>query len=207
MPEKVFSQIGADRPQIIDMLAPKINFNVEEIAHSLGHTIRFHGHSRSPVTVARHTINTILFAQEFGIEAEKYAALHDVHEAFVGDITYPVKKAIEALLYDAYGDEAIDPIGRLEDIFDAEVFLWAGYEPSDDAIRAVEIADRLACAYEVETCWRFAGNENFWGFNHIPSHLPEPRAGSPIDFNLLMQADATGAVTWANTFYRFFRQH
>lgn len=69
-----------------------------DIAHSLALTNRFTGHTTRPYSVAEHSLLVDeIMAREFGPmpPAALLAALvHDAHEAYVGDISTPLKQAI-----------------------------------------------------------------------------------------------------------------
>jgi len=88
-----------------DLLNPtKEMVSIVDISWSLARTFRWNAHTHIPITVARHSINTSL-----SIVPEKYigeivkrrwypevqealaALLHDAHEAYIGDISSPIK--------------------------------------------------------------------------------------------------------------------
>lgn len=69
---------------------------IEEIAHSLAQINRFTGHALRPYSVAEHSLLVCSMASDAGAppEVQLAALLHDAHEAFVGDVSSPVKSAI-----------------------------------------------------------------------------------------------------------------
>lgn len=73
---------GDPSPSMID---------IEDIAHALSLTNRFSGHSRFPLSVARHSINCSLMAPP---EKQMEALLHDATEAYISDISRPTKKLL-----------------------------------------------------------------------------------------------------------------
>jgi uncharacterized protein len=82
---------------ILDLLEPNLRkYTIEEAAHSLARINRFSGHTRSliPYSVAQHSV---LVSRHLP-ERFAYAGLaHDLHESIIGDVTSPVKWALEAL--------------------------------------------------------------------------------------------------------------
>lgn len=97
---------------------------IEEIAHGLACTYRWHGQLRAPITVAQHSLNCSLLARP---EADGAAGmcpdlaveclLHDAAEAWYGDRARPMKALeedgrrfgdhIERTVYDYYHDECL----------------------------------------------------------------------------------------------------
>ena len=68
---------------------------IEDIAWSLAHINRFSGHLAQPISVAIHSIAVASCCPE---ELKLAALLHDAHEAYLGDITTPVKHILKGLL-------------------------------------------------------------------------------------------------------------
>jgi hypothetical protein len=76
-------------------LAPDMNqIHIEDIAHALSMMCRANGHFVSFYSVAQHSINCAYEAKERGLSAKIQIAclLHDASEAYLSDITRPVKK-------------------------------------------------------------------------------------------------------------------
>lgn len=72
--------------------------HISDIAHSLAHTNRFTGHTLRPISVAEHSLMVAeICERHFQVRcpaALLAALLHDAHEAYVGDVTSPVKQVL-----------------------------------------------------------------------------------------------------------------
>ena len=80
------------------------------IACSLGKLCRFAGHTKGHYSVAEHSFRLAIAVELAGGNeaAQLQALLHDAHEAYTGDITRPMRNAIESLSLQAI--EAIEAI-------------------------------------------------------------------------------------------------
>lgn len=89
-----------------DLFHPKAeDVRIADIAHALARLTRYTGHGRAGMhfSVAEHSVRVCRYAMHAcrygGIESESaawhWAALmHDAHEAYVGDVTSPLKRAM-----------------------------------------------------------------------------------------------------------------
>lgn len=93
-----------------DILDPGSSaFTIEDIAHGLANTCRYAGQCRDFYSVAEHSLHVSNVCEEGKLEA----LLHDAAEAFIGDITRPLKqllpeykrieKTVERAVIDRFG--------------------------------------------------------------------------------------------------------
>lgn len=80
-----------------DLLDPKPeNVRIEDVAHHTANMGRFSGATSRLYTVAEHQVFVCRLMEKDGLHPELcYAGLtHDAHEAYVGDASSPMKKAL-----------------------------------------------------------------------------------------------------------------
>ena len=78
---------------MFDLLNPDdSDYGIEEVAHALSNIARFNGHTRKFYSVAQHCV---LMSQWIDQLYAREALLHDMQEAFVGDVATPLKLLIE----------------------------------------------------------------------------------------------------------------
>jgi len=68
----------------------------QDIAHALARLCRFNGHTREHYSVAQHSL---LVAELVPAEHKLQALLHDATEAYVGDMTRPLKQLMPEFQY------------------------------------------------------------------------------------------------------------
>ena len=79
--------------QYIDLLNPRPeDIFIEDIAHALSNICRFTGHTKQFYSVAQHSVHTTLLLkdQEFALQA----LLHDASEAYLSDVSTPLKRLL-----------------------------------------------------------------------------------------------------------------
>jgi 5'-deoxynucleotidase YfbR-like HD superfamily hydrolase len=105
---------------------PKL-IDFKEIAEQLARINRYAGGSEKPISVAQHT----LIAMDAAEPRDRAAvALHDAHEAYIGDLPTPAIQALHASIDEIHGAEAAaamkSSLGYLKDRLDAAIFTAAG---------------------------------------------------------------------------------
>lgn len=102
---------------LFDLTDPEgSDFTLQDIAHGLGRVCRFAGQTNRFYSVAEHCFHV---ARLVPVENARAALLHDASEAFIGDVTRPLKallpdyRAIEARIEDAISDRFLqDELGN-----------------------------------------------------------------------------------------------
>jgi len=75
---------------LFDLLNPQsTDIRLIDIAHALSATNRFAGHTRKPYSVAQHSVIC-----SYNCDHPGWALMHDSSEAFVGDVTRPLKQML-----------------------------------------------------------------------------------------------------------------
>lgn len=83
--------------KLLDLQDPDLALiNVHDIAHALGFTARFQGHTKFFYSVAQHSVFVADLVKKNGgdLHTQHAALFHDAHEAYLGDIPTPLKRAL-----------------------------------------------------------------------------------------------------------------
>jgi len=83
------------------------DIDLADISWALAHICRFSGHVRRHYSVAEHSINVARLLPE---PIKIYGLLHDAHEAYIGDISTPMKLALKAEAYSDLIDSGVEDV-------------------------------------------------------------------------------------------------
>lgn len=137
---------------LFDLLQPDPELiDIEVIAHALSKLCRFTGHSRAFYSVAQHCV---VVSRLVPAELALCGLLHDATEAFVGDMSTPLKALLPE--YRAIEENIMDAIAERFNIP-----LWRSPE--------IKHADRVAMSTERRDLG-LPGNNAYWG--DIPPPAP-----------------------------------
>ena len=69
------------------------DIDIRDITHALSNICRFNGHTRFHYSVAQHCLNCADYANRIFMDEhiQKYALLHDASEAYICDVSRPIK--------------------------------------------------------------------------------------------------------------------
>lgn len=111
------------------------DIGIEDIAHSLAYQCRFAGHCREFYSIAEHSVRA---AQLVRHSLRKQALLHDAAEAYIGDITRPMKRLIPAIV-----DLEREIWAKIAERFDIKVELDEEVRYADNVMLATEARDLM----------------------------------------------------------------
>lgn len=135
--------------RMVDLLDVKPeDINLDDIAHALAHTNRFIGHARRPYSVAEHSINVARLLPE---PIKIYGLMHDAHEAYIGDISTPMKRALDDSC-PVRGDVGFtETLSRFTAAVDSAIYTALEVPPPGTTIeQAVKYADAIMGVKELQ---------------------------------------------------------
>lgn len=96
MNRHAFMITASGREHYVDPSYQVNTIDVRDIAHALSLINRFTGATRRPYSVAEHSLLVADFARRDGASApvQLAALVHDAHEAYVGDVSSPLKQVL-----------------------------------------------------------------------------------------------------------------
>ena len=162
-------------------LEPRIeDIDVEDIAHALSLLCRANGHFKHFYSVALHSINCAYEAQARGYSQNVILAclLHDGSEAYLADITRPVKKHLHKYL-------------EIEDVLQNKIFeKWVPTLSEEERKQVFEIDDAILY-YEFTTLF----GEKI--FDYVPTLKSKPRFDY-IEFSVIEKEfiDLFNSLIW-----------
>jgi hypothetical protein len=123
---------------------------IADIAHALSQICRFNGHTRIMYTVANHCLNVAHYLKLWGHDekVQLYGLLHDAAEAYIGDITRPLKNCL--------ADTDIRSIE--ENIMSAVYKHFSLPNPPEHVCAAVKAADNYVLALESRKLMKNTGD-------------------------------------------------
>lgn len=89
------------RGNFVNLVHPDTStISIKDIAHSLARQSRYFGHSRGPFgySIAQHSVwvaDYLKLVSANDVMLQLYGLLHDAHEAYLGDLIYPLKSIPE----------------------------------------------------------------------------------------------------------------
>lgn len=134
---------------LFDLTDPEhSDFTLQDIAHGLGRVCRFAGQTNRFYSVAEHCFHV---ARNVPLEHARAALLHDASEAFIGDVTRPLKALlpeyceIEARIEDTIASRFLSPFERsfTPGDFPAEPLKAAPIEAVDNAMCLLEARELM----------------------------------------------------------------
>jgi hypothetical protein len=109
--------------------------DIEDIAHALSHLCRFFGHTDGFYSVAQHSV---LVSQQVPPRDALWGLLHDGAEAYLGDLSRPLKRAPEMQWYRALEERFLGCFARK---FGLSPELPESVLRADDLLLATEFRD------------------------------------------------------------------
>lgn len=113
--------------------------DIVDVAHHLANICRFTGATRSHYSVAQHSVLVSLHVRERG---QLNALLHDAAEAYVGDVSRPVKYR-EGMMDYRILEQRVDAAVRKKFRLEYDIYIEDEIKKADDRAMATEVRDLL----------------------------------------------------------------
>jgi 5'-deoxynucleotidase YfbR-like HD superfamily hydrolase len=163
------SKIQIRTGEYLDILDPDpAMITIENIAHNLSHICRFTGNVDTFYSVAQHSV---LVSREVSQEFELEALLHDATEAFIGDVSTPLKSLLPEYK-------------RIED--NLHRIIAKKFNLPEHLSPEVKVADRFLCEQEkLSLLPSTAQCQKYWGNIKLSKKI-SPYASPIMSYNSFM---------------------
>lgn len=122
-------------------LDPRVHdVDIVDIAHALSMLCRFNGHCRVFYSVAEHSIKVSKMVPN---EDALWGLLHDAHEAYLGDITRPVKEELMTKNRDSIAHIETKLTSCIAEAFGLPQDIPESVHEADNVLLATEAVDLL----------------------------------------------------------------
>lgn len=146
------TRISTFTGSVVDFLRPDPDtIRIADVAWGLGHIARFNGQTRTPWSVADHSVGCVRINRTDGGDPalDLHLLLHDAAEAFLGDIVGPMKARGVYLPLQAGNAAVIEPYASVEERMLRTIYRnldvpWPTIQQQND----VRLIDRLALQVE-----------------------------------------------------------
>jgi hypothetical protein len=112
------------------------DFDIRDVAHSLSLLCRFNGHCRQFYSVAEHSVRVSRVCPP---EAALWGLLHDLGEAYIGDLPRPIKP-----MFPAFEEVETRLLRTAAVAFDLPWPMPAAVRRADDVLLATEARDLMS---------------------------------------------------------------
>lgn len=136
---KAWIQGTESAPVITPLDLQPDQITLDDVTHALGHLCRYTGRTRRFYSVAEHSVIVYEAAKTLGFSpaAQRWALAHDFGEAYLSDVSNPLKRTA---IFERYR--------ALESVIDARIRARFRIDVTDDEIAAVRALDVEACNVE-----------------------------------------------------------
>jgi len=144
------------------LLKPQVGrIHIRDLAHSLSMVPRFGGHTERPLSIAAHSMVVQDLLSQIGRNEEGWGLVHDCQEAYIHDISSPLKSTS---LFDEYR--------ALEKVYQTAMGIRFGLSAVMPLI--VKTADMIALVAEAEL------TQAVWPLDNWTYHIKQQVVDSPF---------------------------